>query len=130
MHYYFFGCWNKDIPGHYLYHQSGLIVSRSKLPKDFPLHPDALDAGFLPQKLQEERKLYIWRTNGWAIITFWDRSGDSRPGSNSAFILSVPRGFTDRELVLSAHNLFPEIFNRLVFPLVLPSGQRYPLERI
>lgn len=83
---YYFGCY-KD-PGHYLFDVSMRRVYKPKLPDDFPVNPDILDAGLLPPKLpQVEGQIFLNHINGWTILSFWDRSIDKRPSSNSAFVI-------------------------------------------
>lgn len=49
----------------------------------------------------------------WTILAFWDRSGDSRSGSNTAFILE---GTHDYPAALKlAKETFPELFERFTF---------------
>lgn len=82
---YYFGCLNE--PGHYLY--SGNAKQReSDLPSDFPVSVNALDGGLLPPRLpQVEGRAELIHSGDWTIISFWNRSVDSRNGSSSTFII-------------------------------------------
>lgn len=47
----------------------------------------------------------------WTALSFWDRTGDKRPSSNSNF---VARGdFTADEMIALAREHFPEVMARL-----------------
>lgn len=50
----------------------------------------------------------------WTAVAFWDRSGDSRPGSNSAFI--VHDNVDGNQLFKMAREQWPEVFSRSGFP--------------
>lgn len=104
--------------GHYLFRPGMRSVNQHSLPGNFPCRPDALDGGLLPQNKDEiEGRVSWWRTQGWTILAFWDRSGDSRGNSNSAFVI---RGemFIDDALDL-AKEAFPEVFARMKFEVEL-----------
>ena len=55
------------------------------------------------------------RKDGWTLIAFWDRSGDSRPGSHSTFVIHAD--IPSQELFALARAQWPEIFNRRGFPI-------------
>lgn len=114
---FYFGCWSPSKSGHYLYFPGGLNAER-QLPIDFPIaRYETLDGGLLPNRLpQLEGKATFVNINGWTIITFWDFSGDSRPGSNSSFVM---RGvFTFGEACGLARHAFSEIWKRFKFEVV------------
>lgn len=50
---------------------------------------------------------------GWTALSFWDRSVDPRPGSNSTFIVEGIHDFVAMERI--TRELFPEVWNRLTF---------------
>jgi hypothetical protein len=66
--------------------------------------------------------------DGWTCISFWDRSGDTRPGSNSAFIANKggmpPEPIPFDEMLKLSYKHFPKIFQRFGFPIidVTPKG--------
>jgi hypothetical protein len=58
-------------------------------------------------------------TDLWYAFYWWDRSGDSRPGSNSGFYV---HGFSENEILAAlsfACAAWPEIIARQAFPLTL-----------
>ena len=58
-----------------------------KTPENFPIVDYCkLDGGFLPPDTVEGR-VHEWRTDGWIIFAFADRTMDKRHGSNSAFVV-------------------------------------------
>ncbi len=122
--FFYFGCW--DRPGHFLYDTSGRCSDR-QTPADFPVEYRILDGGLLPpNQPQKQGRLSVWRTNGWAIISFWDRSVDSRGGCNSAFVVrDCDTPSSDLELLQQAFDVFPQVFERFDFDLILPSGERF-----
>ncbi len=100
--------------GHYLHPVSG---SRSEAEKSLPFKVHVLDSALLPPNLpQREGVVYRSYINGYTILSFWDRSGDSRPGSNSSFIIEGIIGAVEGLDV--ARNRFPDVFNRIKFELV------------
>lgn len=115
-HAYYFGCGSG--PGHYLHSRHG---QTSRKPKVFPIaRYETLDGGFLPESVgagQVEGDVHLWRTNGWAIIAFWDRSEDRRPGSNSAFVLQCNDDESLEALLERLRKIFPWVFDRQRFRL-------------
>lgn len=109
---FYFGCW--DRPGHFLFLPNGWQAHGSNVPKDFPCRDGALDGGFLPPNLpQNEGRASLWHVSGWTILTFWDRSVDSRTGCCSAFVM---RGdLTFEQAVATSRNVFPGIWKRFTF---------------
>lgn len=113
---YYFGAYGG--PGHYLWQRVDKTirqVGRWELPSDFPVRIECLDSGFLPPALaQNQSACRVWRTNGWAVVAFWDRTGDPRRGSNSAFILRCDGFSKPDELIIGEVIVaFPEIMKRL-----------------
>lgn len=58
--------------------------------------------------------------DGWTALAFWDRTGDSRGASNSVFFFEGDWDF-DHTLKLAREH-FPEVLNRLTFPIVEASA--------
>ncbi len=52
----------------------------------------------------------------WTGIAFWDRSGDERGNSNSAFLVDGPRTF--EEVVVASRQAFPRVWERMKFDVV------------
>lgn len=78
-----------------------------------------LDGGYCPdQKKGEPQGLAtLTHDKGWTVLAFWDRSGDDRFGSNSAFL--VEGIFTFEEMVEQAQAAFPSIWTRFTFAVRL-----------
>lgn len=107
---YFFG--SKDGSGHHLHggplHEYD--ISKSIFPR--------IDTGFCPETEGYETQGHYKYTviDGWSIISFWDRTGDSRHQSNSSFLVegNVPQ----EQLWKAAREAFPKIFDRFDFDFV------------
>lgn len=86
------------------------------LPADYPekLRDHNIDARLAPQLGGEpEGVAAIHHVDGWTAIAFWDRSGDARFKSNSAFIA---RGILQFDEILAlARESFPSVFERFKF---------------
>lgn len=54
----------------------------------------------------------------WSLLSWWDNSVDSRPGSSCAFM--VDRRATPEEILAEARTAFPQIFARFKYDIVLP----------
>lgn len=53
---------------------------------------------------------------GWTAVAFWDRTGDKRGASNTAF---VARGdLTFAQLIRAARHTWPQVWARFTFPVV------------
>jgi hypothetical protein len=63
-----------------------------------------------------EGQSVITHKDGWTALSFWDRSIDSRPGSNSNFLAEGIFSFD--EMVKLAQEKFPSVWNRFKFPIV------------
>lgn len=81
-----------------------------------------LDQGFLPfnqrGRLEEQNEGVAWLTHtdeGLTVLSFWDRSGDPRGGSCSAFIID---GRVDFETaVMFSKAMWPSVWSRIMFPI-------------
>lgn len=114
---YYFGCIGR--PGHYLWDQQ--LRRLWQTPRHFPLsHYEILDGGFLPPGEQEQGRVVIWRTSGWAIASFWDRSVDTRHGCSSSFVLECEDGLSDTAIMDRCRAAFPTIFARFTFAVSVP----------
>lgn len=107
----FFGCW--DRLGHYLHTHAGRTVGPSASPWGF-----SIDAGLLDQQApQVEGVAVVVQRDGWTAISFWDRSVDTRPGSNAAFL--VDELVSGEDLLGRARATFPAVFARFGFEVRL-----------
>lgn len=76
---------------------------------------------YRPEAAQGQAALV--RVNGWTVLAYWDRSGDSRPNSNSAFAAKGDHSFDD--MIAAAEDQYPWVFERQTFDVVLaPSTDR------
>ena len=83
----YFGCWNEA--GHNLRLVTGRNMHGRPGDKDYPLPFSAgqLDTVFTPRGVGEDQtKTELTYVHGWTVLAMWDRSVDTRPGSNCAFL--------------------------------------------
>jgi len=108
---YYFGKAHQG-SGHHFYNPRlvNLDYHNPNWPSDMPW--GNLDGALLPRNTKEVQSQYvIHHSSGWVAMAFWDRTGDRRPGSNSAF---MARGDLDVwGIVKLAEVNFPSIMRRL-----------------
>jgi hypothetical protein len=123
---FYFGCYEES--GHYLFRPGPMSTPSSSIPKDFPVKPyGLLDGRLLRNGPQPQGVCTHYRgINGWTLISFWDRSVDSRGGSNSTFLCRGEHTFEEMLALFKEH--FPTIVSRFKFPLVLDPepGPEFP----
>ncbi len=107
---YHFGC--LGVVGHYMTAPGGR--SEDSLTRSNPWGLQ-IDGYLCPQDSQVEGRACLHHKDGWTAIAFWDRSVDSRPMSNSAFL--APGTFTFDEMLALAREQRPEIVNRFRFAI-------------
>ncbi len=113
---YFFGAVER--PGHYLFAPWGEKIYQSVF--------DNLDGQLAPAAIQEEQFIaQPWRLRGyltdpWSALSWWDRTGDGRPGSNST-IFAPGDVVTIEGMVSEARRLFPKLDARLRRVRVIPA---------
>lgn len=113
---FYFGCLG-DV-GHYLWDH--MSMSTRLVPTDFPCDWHELDGRFLtvPKSVPGiEGYGSLVHLNAWTILSFWDRSVDTRPGSLSVFVIHGTLTFD--EAVASAQEWFPRIWQRYKFQVQL-----------
>lgn len=108
---FYFGCWNGA--GHYLRGPSenmGVAVG--------PFTLGMLDGGFAYHVrdrsgmfVQDENAVSVTHYKGWTVMAMWDRSVDTRGGSNAAFICDGLR--SHEEMWKLARKYYPRIVARL-----------------
>lgn len=114
---YYFGCGPREA-GHYCWDHRG--QRDSGYVKGAHINWGSFD-GTLPP--QPEREVYVAsfsRLGGWgkAALSWWDRSQDKRPASNSTILCPIITA-TPAEVYAQAQVIFPWVFARLPQPLVL-----------
>lgn len=114
---FYFGCIAQS--GHYLWTSNGAGTARSihqyTVPRDFADRfgdrGERLDYPLFTPPSDWPPHHYMRSIVGkWMILSWWDSSVDSRPGSHSTF---AGYGFeTEEDMLRQARSLFPEVFNR------------------
>ena len=84
---YFFGVFDPKELGHFLNDKTGRKIWSDQEERTIPFRYTILDGGLLPPGIEEQGKLHLSIINGWTVLTMWDRTGDSRPASNSSFLV-------------------------------------------
>lgn len=113
---FYFGCVGQA--GHYLFNERRHSISERVLPATFPIRYDILDGGLLPPWMpHEEGAAALVHVFGWTILTFWDRSVDSRVGCNSSFVIPAILEFDEARRL--AQERFPWIWDRYRFEVRL-----------
>lgn len=118
---YYFGC-GKHEAGHY-WHKPG-AVGIMRRPPGCPWGND-IDGGLAPsfaiwrargRREAPQGQALVAHAGGWTALAYWDRSMDSRPGSNSAFAAEGDYSFD--ELLTAAKEQWPWVFERQRFEVV------------
>lgn len=103
----FFGVWYPDGVGHFHYLPGGQELPRRLV----PVQLTEIDGVHCPPGPQEQSAARLVHRLGYTILACWDRTGDSRPGSNSAFCM---RGdLTFEEALARAREVFPKQVSRI-----------------
>jgi hypothetical protein len=108
---YYFGCW--DEAGHYLFSPDGHSMSRIMAERyGIPFRTELLDGLFAPRYVKEDdTKTQLIYVHGWTFLAMWDRSVDTRPGSNCVFLIG---GNYDEDMMWTiARQRYPKIVARL-----------------
>ena len=74
------------------------------------------DCGYQGLIAQNEGEAFLHHKDEWTAVAFWDRTGDERRNSNSAFIAEGT--FTFDEMVTAAKAQWPKVWNRFTFEVV------------
>lgn len=132
---FYFGCW--DSPGHYFFTESGQRVweyqlldfpfghHTNKIPVDGCIHPGCYldDRGKWrrdhAKEIQGHALLHHVKgpTTVWTALSFWDRSVDPRPASNSTYFAEGE--YTFKQMVEMAKTRFASRWSKMTFPVVL-----------
>lgn len=112
-----FGCPPGPQKGHYFRNEDGMSVDHYRIE---PRLPEGYDGEFAPKtmggKEMPQGVAKVTHVGGWTVLAFWDRSGDSRPNSNSGFW--EPGEFSFDEMMQKAHHAFPRVIARFPFPII------------
>lgn len=128
MRAFYFGCLRgvagHTDAGHFLYNEA----LRTTYPGNrgeiaFPFEYTTLDGLFQPRlprrgaydKGEEAPQGHarLTQVSGWTVLAFWDRSGDSRGASNSAFVFD--QTLDGDGALMWARKTFPKLFERYPF---------------
>ena len=112
---YFFGVSSAQNKGHFLHHEGMRVAWDDK--KLLPFSSHILDGGLLPQHPQVQGELHLAVINGWTLLSMWDRTADSRPGSNAVFL--AEGNHVIEEMKNIASEKFPAIWKRI-------QGEQHP----
>jgi hypothetical protein len=104
----YFGCYR--VPGHCLYSKVTPNMRYEATPWGNSLDSGLLTDDYYGADTEPTGKVVVRHKDGWTAIAFWDRSGDSRPGSNTAFLAKAD--MTGEELLALARVQWPEVFDR------------------
>lgn len=122
--FFYFGVRPGHRSGHYLYDER-LVTQYQNVP--LPGFLRSPDSTLCPvgREIEGAAKL-IHDPSGWTALAFWDRSGDSRPGSNSVFIAEGTYAFNG--MLVECKARFPSVFSRIAFPIknACPSDVKSP----
>jgi len=115
---FYFGKFSRDSHGGHVLYAGNRQIHDRDLPDDFPIPPYILDGGLLPPKMpQTQGRAELIHLKDWTIITFWDRSADTRGSSSSSFVIRGILDFT--EAVRLAMKFYPQIWDRFGFEVKL-----------
>ena len=92
----------------------------------FPFPWMNLDGQFAPRKAKTagqyiggkgeefpQGQARLTHIKGWTVVSFWDRTGDSRGNSNTAFVFD--ERLSGEDALRIAREKFPELFARFTF---------------
>lgn len=110
--FYYFGVWDPKIkPGHFLWDRHGRSVPLEQTPWDYELDARVQPEQEVPCVGMGLPSTLLSHRDGWTVLGFWDRTGDERGKSCSAF---VAHGIlTGHEMLAAAESVFPAIWKRL-----------------
>lgn len=120
----FFGCQNGKY-GHFAFAPGWRLASgreaRILEKNDGKLAPKSKHGNQIEGKA---RVVYgIDEDGGYALLSFWDRSVDSRPGSNVIFFVHIEPNDScdDEEILKRCKEAWPEVFARFKFEVEIVS---------
>ena len=112
---FYFGCHRET--GHFLWKEDQRRASRSD-ERSLSFNWTILDACLFPVDAKDvQGEATITHFMGWTVISFWDRSVDKRPMSNSSFVVKGHHSFDD--MVKMTKEKFPWVWSRFSFEVKL-----------
>lgn len=107
---YYYGCLGEV--GHYWYGHTTRHRAPADVPSEIARRIDTwLCPGIAPRPTpQVEGTAALHHVEGWTALAWWDRSVDTRPGSNSVLVARGTLGVDDMLALGLAH--FPEVMAR------------------
>lgn len=122
---YYFGCARPYSDLGHAWYGPGLrqvdYESREKnLPKDHNMDgrfPPTFNRQYGERPELPQGRAVLVHTARYTIVSFWDRSGDKRPGSNSSFVTEGHCLFD--EIIAEAKLQYPRLFKRFGFEIKL-----------
>ena len=119
MKVFYFGCYGNA--GHYMRAPGGSALRSTRAEHDFTISNPwgyNIDGELCvsPERRQVQGVTKVHHKDGWTAISFWDRSVDSRPGSNSALLAEGEHTFEG--MMALFNHYFPEVLKRYKFPIV------------
>jgi len=123
---YYYGCRNET--GHYWHARDGEWMKQNDIINKVPpsIGPHKVDCGFCPDPHTKPGRIprggpqgdaAFHHVDGWSILSFWDNSVDSRPGSCSTFVARGTFGYDTMREIAKAQ--FPSVWNRFKFDIKL-----------
>ena len=117
-------CWRPNVECYYFGyagHCGHVLIGGASSRYDYMMLSRALgrhlDGGLCcGRDRQTEGQALLKHGGGWTAIAFWDRSGDPRPNSNTAFI--VHGTLTFEQMIRVARHQHPLVWRRFTFPVV------------
>ena len=125
MNVYFLGVWPGYRAAHVLHGRDGWPIRSGGMKPPSPWGT----ARFLGSQMVEERlvlsaawpdhyvgddvegRARVVHKDGWTLVSMWDRSGDSRHGSHSSFI--IDKHLEPEEALRVAKEHYPTVFHRI-----------------
>lgn len=101
----YFGC--KGEAGHYAWDSSGKRLNWKNTDADFLMRHDGQLA---PKQTREQGKAILHHFPEFAILAYWDYKVDSRPGSNTMFL--IPGQTNPAQAIETIKQHFPQIWQR------------------
>jgi len=114
---FYFGCIDRS--GHYLWHPTQGEVRRMDRVQPWG---NQIDGGVAGGSKDRETLgvVHSAKLKGWTLVTWADRSVDSRHGSHSTFI--VEADISPERLIELAREQWPKVFSRPGFPSLSNAG--------